>query len=144
MEKQTYDGVAGKVSGMQGNKTLEGEELEELKERVNIFPELTYDANGYKTTLKGIEEIDGQKAYKIVIESPAGKKSTEYYAMETSLKIRSVTSEGEAVDISDYKEIDGILFPHIYSMTLPGAPMKMEMKVEKIEVNGAIDESIFK
>ncbi|MEM9824082.1 MAG: hypothetical protein AAF985_23555, partial [Bacteroidota bacterium] len=143
IQKETYDGTVGKVSGMQENKTLEGEELESFKERATIFPELTYDQKGFKMELKGIEEINGQNAYKMLIESPSGEKVTEYFAVESSLKIRSVSGEGETVDFSEYKAVDGIMFPYSMSTTMPGAPMKMEMKVEAVEVNGDFDETVF-
>jgi len=141
--KQTFDGTVGKMSGMQGNKTLEGAELDDLRERASIFPEMTYDEKGYKMELKGIEDVEGKKAYKIVLESPSGKKSTDYFAMDNSLKVRSVSADGGTVDLGEYKAVDGILFPHNLSVTMPGAPMKMEMKVEKVEINGDFDETVF-
>lgn len=142
MEKQTYDGTRAKVTSMQGNKELEGKDLEEQKERVTIFPELTYDAKGYKTELKSIEEVNGKKAYKILVESPSGIKTTDYYDMESSLKVRNINAKGEAVGIGDYKAVNGILFPHTLSITLPNSP-QLDMKVKTIEVNGTIDASVF-
>ncbi|MCB9315902.1 MAG: hypothetical protein H6569_07175 [Lewinellaceae bacterium] len=35
-----------------------------------------------KFTLKGVEVVEGKKAYVVEVEPPDGKKATEYYDME--------------------------------------------------------------
>ena len=78
--------------------------------------------------------------------SPGGKKSTEFYAVESGLLIRSVTSpqEGTTVttDFAEYKEVSGILFPHLTKVA-GLMPMTLEMKVAEIEVNGSAPEGTF-
>ena len=63
--------------------------------------------------------------------------------METSFKVRKIEATGETVDFSDYKAVNGILFPHLTTVSGGQAPIPMEMKTNSIEVNAAIDEAIF-
>lgn len=144
MQKQVYDGNKAIATGMEGEKALEGEELEEMKGSTIAFPVLKYAEMGFKSVLTGVEMIEGKKAYKVSVEKPNGLKFTEYYDMETSLKIRTIEATGETVDLFDYKAINGILFPHLTKVSGGQAPMPMEMKTTAIEVNGSIDESVFK
>ena len=143
MQKQIYDGNKGIATGMQGEKVMEGEELEEMKGSTISFPELKYAEMGFKSVLTGIENVGGKKAYKISVEKPNGTKITEYYDMETSFKVRKIEATGETVDFSDYKAVNGILFPHLTTVSGGQAPIPMEMKTNSIEVNAAIDEAIF-
>jgi hypothetical protein len=80
-----------------------------------------------------------------------GKKSTEYYDMKTSLKVREVsTSEGpdgapntQTIDMSDYKAIGGVLFPHVTTIT--GVfPVPFKVTINSAKVNQGIDDAVFK
>ena len=44
---------------------------------------------------------------------------------------------------SDYRAVDGIMFPHTIVMT-GGAPVPLELKVSKIEINSGLDDSTFR
>lgn len=146
MSKQVYND--GKALMQQQGQTIpvDAAGIAGMKERAVLFPEMKYDELGYKLKLAGAEQIDGTNAYAIEIESPSGNKSTQYFSVETSLKIREVASEGEQTiitDLKDYKEVDGILFPHTSTMT-GLAPMPLEMKTEEVKVNKGIDTAVFK
>lgn len=135
---------------MGGQRMLEGEELEDMKEQANFCKEAKYLLGGYKLTLKGIEPINGKNAYSVEVERQDGKKSTEYYDMESSLKVREIsTSEGMdgapstvITDLGDYKEVSGVLFPH--SMTISGVfPVPMKGTVTDLKVNAGLDDTLF-
>lgn len=79
----------------------------------HLFPERFYE-EGVKTELKGIEMIEGKKAYKVQVEYPSGAKKTHYFDMETSLKVREIEDKkGTLVtnDITSYKEVNGVQVP---------------------------------
>lgn len=152
ISKRVYDGSKAMESGMGGaTRALEGEELEDLKEQAAFCKEAGYKAGGYKLTLTGIEEIDGKNAYVIQIVRADGKKSTDYYDIKTSLKVREVSLQpgqtGEMVemttDYSDYKETSGVLFPNIISIA-GIMPVPMKGSVTQIKANEGIDDAVFK
>ncbi|MBK6931007.1 MAG: insulinase family protein [Saprospirales bacterium] len=150
VQSRVYDGEKALESGMGGQRMLEGEELEDVREQAQFCKEAAYLSGGYKLTLKGVEPIDGKNAYVLEVERQDGKKSTEYYDMASSLKMREVSTtlgpEGEPssviTDLGDYKEVNGILFPH--SMTISGVfPVPMKGTVTELKVNAGLDDAVF-
>lgn len=147
---RVFDGEKGFESGMGGARDLEGEELEDVKEQASFCKEASYQTGGYKLTLKGIEAIDGKNAYILEVERPDGKKTTEYYDMTTSLKVRDMTTQpgmdGQptsiTTDYGDYKAVNGVLFPH--SITVSGLfPVPMKGTVTEIKANAGVDDAAF-
>ncbi|MCK4748536.1 MAG: insulinase family protein, partial [Bacteroidales bacterium] len=51
LSKTTFDGSAGKISGMQGEQVLEGDELEALRIQAQFMPELNFKEAGYNVNL---------------------------------------------------------------------------------------------
>jgi hypothetical protein len=151
MNKQVYADGAGSQSAMGQAAPLEGEGLGDAKEQAMFVKEAAYKASGHKLTLKGIEDVNGSNAYVIEVVRADGKKSTEYYDMKTSLKVREVsTSEGpdgapntQTIDMSDYKAIGGVLFPHVTTIT--GVfPVPFKVTINSAKVNQGIDDAVFK
>lgn len=147
-QKMVYDGIKGRASGMQGTQDLQGEELDELQYQAIMFIETQYDKLGFKTVLKGIEAVDGNEAYVIEITNPKGSKSTEYFDVKSSLKIRSVrTSDSpqgpitQTTDYADYRNVKGVKFPHEINQT--AGPQSFKMKAKNIELNNKLKDSLF-
>jgi hypothetical protein len=109
----------------------------------NLF---NYQAKGIKVELAGTEKVNGKDAFKLNIVQ-AGKNSTMFIDAASYMLVRTISPGmgGKEQDMaySDYKAVDGILFPH--TMTTE-SPMGGEMVIstDKIVVNGTVDESIFK
>jgi hypothetical protein len=151
MSKRTYDGSKAKETGMGGARDLEGEELNDLKEQALFCKEMAYKTGGYKLALKGLEQIGSSDAYVVEVERPDGKKTTEYYDMKTSLKLREVSNvtgqDGEptsiTIDYADYKDTNGVLYPN--SITITGVfPVPLKATVTDLKVNTGIDDAVFK
>lgn len=104
---------------------------------------------GAKTTLTGIEQIDGRDAYVVDITLPKGEKQQFYYDVETGLRVQVVsmqdTPEGkvpQAVKYADYKDYSGIKFPGTF--TLPYGPMIIKFELAEAVLNPKVEDSIFK
>jgi len=151
MQEQKYDGIKGFTGGMgQSQVVTEGPELAKLKEEAVMIKQINYLGDKYSLELKGIEDVEGEKCYKINVTNPAGDKATEYYSVSKNHLVRSVsTQEGPqgsvtiTQDYQDYKEVDGMMFPH--KMTTSGMmPVPLVMSVTSIKVNKDIDDAVFK
>ena len=147
IQKEAYDGKVGKQQSMQGKKDLSGESLDDIKAQAILNIEMNYEKLGYKLNLKGIEAVNGKDAYIMEVTSPKGKKSTEWYDVESKLKVRisqTVTTEAGPIinttDIWEYKEVDGVKFPSVISIS--GA-MSMKLTAESINVNKGVADSEF-
>ena len=148
VQKQVLNGDKGKSSGMQGSKDITGDELEKLKMDAELFPEAKYDKLNYKTTLKGIEKIDGKDAYVIDIISPANSVTTEYYSVESGLKLRSVSSTDsqmgkmtQTTDVLEYATINNVQYPKKMKTTM--GPQTIEITVDTLEANTNMKDEIF-
>jgi hypothetical protein len=138
------------MNGMGGSKDISPEEIEDYRDQATPFIETKYAEMGYKTELQGVENLKGKQCYVIVITDPKGQAKTEYFEMSNGLKIRTVQTVGESAesqtsiyDYTDYNEVDGIKIPH--TITATGMmPMPLTLKAKSIEINGTIEEAIFK
>jgi outer membrane lipoprotein-sorting protein len=138
-----FDGIKGISSSMQGGvKELKDKELEELKLQSVMNMELNYAQYGIKFNLLGIEEINGKDAYKVEQINPNGiDKSTDYYNVETGLKIRSVEKQS-ITDFENYKEVEGgIKMP--YTITQDMGDQTIKLEVVSIQINTKMKDSVF-
>ena len=149
MSKQVYNGETGYMEQMGQRQDLEGEDLENMAGEADVFPELNYLSDGYTAEVGGVEDVNGEKCYKLTVTDPAESKSTEFYSVDSGLKVREIESQevnGQAMtitnDFSDYKEVNGVLMPHTLKIT--GAmPMPLEFEVTEVDVNGKFDPAVF-
>lgn len=148
-QKSFYDGTAGYSFNMQTGKTpLTADELESKKKSSGLIPEMGYVKNGMVFELVGIENVDGKDFYVIKTTDKSGE-SYDYYNTTTFLKEKttSIRKQGEEVtetssNLSDYKDVSGILFPHTISLTV--GQMSLSGKVSQMTINGKVDLKDFK
>jgi len=147
--KSYFDGKSGNVFNMQtGQKPMTEKEIASKKQSKGYFPEIYYDEMGIKYDLLGIEKMDGVDCYVIKIID-GDKQSFDYYNKETYLKIKSLSiiKEDEKVNetsvtYSDYKEVNGFLFPH--SNVTSFGPQTFNVSIKEIKFNQKFDLSDFK
>ena len=148
--KQTtiFDGEKGKIEGMGQIQYLEDETLEDLKVQSKLNSFLYYEQDSVKLELIGIETIDSLDAYRIELVTNSGKKYTHYYDVNNGYKIREVselsTPQGsftQKIDLADYKEVDGMMYPFKLIQNVGGR--SIELKVESIKVNTNLSDSMF-
>lgn len=150
MQKQVFDGTKGKLSGMGGEKVVEGDEAMDMALSSAMFEEIVYLESDVDIKLIGVETIDGKDAYGIEVKAPSGKSSTRYYDAESGYLVRtSNTIDGPqgamtlSTDMGDYKEYDGIFFPT--TMKQPINPqMKMDITVTEVITNAELPVDLFK
>lgn len=142
------DGKARQTGVGGAARDVEGVELADLKEQALAVKEAAYSA--YKLTLKGIDEIEGKAAYIIEVERPGGKKSTEYYDVTTSLKLREVSidtgADGQMKtlinDFSDFREVNGVKFP-FEALSTGIFPTPVKIVVSDLKVNAGVPDDVF-
>lgn len=143
MQKQLFDGKQGKSITMKGENKMSEDEVESLSSASVIHKELKYKELGYKLNLLGIENILNKDAYKIEITAPNNDTEIDYFDINSNLLIYSMSissKNGETTtsttEYSNYKEVDGILFPHKILEQI-GAQL-MDLKVTKIKLNSGL------
>lgn len=145
-------GVSGEVgwelSAVGGARLITGKELAQLKRESAFNAALIWKELYPTAELAGEVDFEGQKAYKVVLTATDGDKVTRYIAKDTLLPVGGQmvmsTQMGEmpveAVD-SDWREVGGIKFPH--KLVRKQGPQTLEIVVEKIELDPALDPAAF-
>lgn len=143
MRSQTAEPIpAEALKGMQAQLDIAG-------------PLVDYAAKGNKVELQGKETVDGTEAYKIKLTTSAGKDITYYIDAKTNLLIQSKATGAPmgrnanaapqeiVTNYSDYKSIDGVLFPQ--TIANPGGGMQGgSTTFDTIVINKTISEDQYK
>ncbi len=143
MQKQVLDGDKGYAIAQGQHKDLSPDEIKKVKEESATFPELNYLAAG-DIALEGVESVGDKKAYKLKITDA----KSAFYDMETGLKLQEIETQEvqgqqitQTLQLSDYKEISGILFPFKLSQT--AGPQTFDFTVTEIKVNEGVSATDF-
>ena len=142
MQRQVTNKINAYIE-MQGQRIdLEGDNLKQMLIEATIFPELETDLDNLEFV--GLTEVDGQKAYEIKFSNSL----TSFYDVESYLKIQSIQSmeimgnvQTSTIKKGDYKQMDGILFPHKTSMAM--GPQVVDFITNSIEINIELDSTVF-
>lgn len=134
---------------------IPADRLKTMQDQLDISgPLVDYASKGYKASLQGKETANGAEAYKIVLTNAAGKESTFFIDTKTHLLVQSkqMSDAGGAnnggpkeivTDFSDYKEVDGVMFPQ--TIKIEGQGMGAgAMTFDKIDINKPVDENLYK
>ena len=142
MSKQVLNGDSGYVVVQGQRKEMDATELETASTEADPFPELNYNSDS--AILEGIEDVNGQQAYKIKISD----KKTAFFNTETGLKVQEimkVEAMGQeiisTINYSDYKEVNGILFPYTISQSM--GPQAIDFTVSEIKINEGVSDADF-
>lgn len=141
--KQIFNSGKGVSISPMSNETkeMEAAELESFKDQALGFPELSYTSLGYKLELLGVEEqLEKGTCYKLEVTRPSGEKSTEYYDVNSGLKVK-VEMKESVVELSNYKAVEGVLFPYTLSQSMGGQDIKFE--VTNVLVNTKLKKDLF-
>ncbi|GMU86544.1 MAG: hypothetical protein AMXMBFR48_17860 [Ignavibacteriales bacterium] len=144
-----FDGEKGYQKTMMGEEELTGDNLEMMKFEAGLHNILRLNELGVTIENKGLDKIAGKNVWKVEIKMPGGAIIRHFYDQETGLRIREERTvdspQGkitQSTDLSDYKEINGVLYPHLMKQNAGG--MNLELKITAIQINSGIADSIFK
>jgi zinc protease len=117
-----------------------GAQLDAMKESAVIFPEQYYKEMKYELSVSGIQQVNGQEAYEVIIKGPDGSSQSQFFDVATGLLLREVDQNGDTV-ILEYKEVNGIKVPSKMTITVPGIGA-LEATVE-VMINTGVEDTEF-
>lgn len=144
LQKRYFDGATGGSTSMQGGaKELTAEEISAESKSTGLFPEMNYGESGMVYEMQGIETRNG-KDYYLVKLNDGNAEIYEYFDTESFLKIERkeiATAEGETVEsvvsFSDYKDVNGFLFPMKKDLSVGG--MTLSGTVKEVNINAKVN-----
>ena len=140
-QKVIFDGEKG-YQERQGKRTdMEAEAIAKAKVKNVILSDLDYKHG----ELIRVEPLEGKNAYVLKYN-----ETEVFYDIETGLKVKEVvttkTPDGKEVTVptlfSDYKEVNGIKFPHTIGQKM--GPMDLTFTVQEIKINEGVSDEDFK
>jgi zinc protease len=150
MQSVIVNGMRAKVSNMGQSQMLEGEAANDYIEQAKIIEELHFEKENKKVTLSGAEVVEGKNCYQLEVSEADGSSTVYYYDANTKLKVRSISTRQvgdqtiqQTADYSDYKAVEGVLFPYTNKISGGGMPAPLVVKYSEIKVNTAVDAAVF-
>ena len=144
-QKQYFNGKEGYQFSMQtGKKSLSAIEIEMESTEMGVVPELLWLTSVKKPELRGIEMENG--AYYYVLKFTFGSEAEVYYyyeknSLQKAKTVRVMNKDGESqtaiTTYSDFKEVNGIKFPHKSIDNL--GPLTLNITVDTLTINGKVD-----
>ena len=147
---QAYDGKTGwYIQPFQGDLAphkMNEQQVKDMDDQKDAGGDLfDYAQKGNKIEFIGKDDMDGTEVLKLKVTKKDGDVDTyffdsqTYMIMKVSSKVKVQDKEMEQeTEFSNYKTVDGYTFAHAISSGMMG-----EMKIEKLEINPAVDDKIF-
>ncbi len=140
-----FDGtVAWAKDAMQGLRTKSNAELEHIKVTSDFYYSVNLENVYPNAETTGTQKIENKEVYMVKADANA----TLYFDKETGFLLKSerlvISPQGKMLtttSFSDYREIDGIKYPHTWRQSIHGG--EMILKIAEIKHNAEIDEAIF-
>ena len=122
----------------QGQKIpLDDTQKKSVAEDAALVSELVWLNNpNAELSLTGIEMVDDRPAYVVKVS----ENRVAYYDTETGLKLKQVTTQemqgqtiSQSTSLGDYKEVSGLLIPHVVSQNL--GHQTVDFTIEEAKIN---------
>lgn len=151
--EQKFDGTTLQVSGMGGNQNITDEKtLQGVRKQTRMFDELDQlTSNKSLKKYLGTEELDGKTVHKITVLDEDKNESTQYFDASSHLLMRTIAAteamgqkSTQTMDFGDYKEVNGVKFPHQIKMSGGAVPFPLDMKITTLMINSDLPDQLFK
>lgn len=148
VESGTADGVAWERSKKRGARIKTGVEREQALREASPQARLRWRDYYQSAACTGVEMVEGNPCFRVVMTPKEGKPETRYYDQNTGLLLRVTrviaTPMGETVSESrftNYRPADGILTPHSLTQTIFNSVISTQ--IQMVQVNAEIPEAQF-
>jgi hypothetical protein len=132
------NGIAWSNSAIAGPRVLEGQEKALALREAKFNGVVNWRQTIAKAENKGIEPVDGDDCYRIVLTPKEGREETRYFSVKSGLLVKASTIAATQVgDIpvemryTGYKQFNGVLFP--VTVTQVAAGQEFSVTIQNIE-----------
>jgi hypothetical protein len=153
---QVFDGSSGwKLRPFLGRREVEpytAEELQLASLQTDLDgPLIDYEKKGSRVELEGNEPVAGRDAYRLKVTSSSGQVRTVWVDAQTYLEVKidggTRRLDGKLHPVwtyfRDYKQVNGLLIPHLLETTVDGVPGSERIMVERVALNPQLADARF-
>ena len=152
---QAYDGeTAWSIMPFMGKtdpEVMADDQAKEIKEQADFDgPLMDWQEKGHQVELMGLEETEGTEAYKLKVSLANGDVRYHFLDSEYFILIKQegkTIMQGNEIEfetiLSDYKEVDGLMFPHSIENRAKGQPEGQVITIEEIELGVDVNDEMF-
>jgi predicted Zn-dependent peptidase len=140
---QIYNEGEAFLKGGGQKQALPDPSLSLLKYLGVMFGERYYGEMGLETVYKGTQKINNKDAHRVEIKMGA-LSVFAYYDVASGLKVRMELGPAGVVDLSDYREVNGVMIPFNFTQSGGQLPAPVSYVSSEVLVNSEIDEAVFK
>lgn len=152
---QAYDGKEGwAVVPLQGKKDAEpmgAEDLKQIEDQADMDgPLVDYKAKGNTVEYLGKDKVEGADAYKLKVTRKNGNVETLFIDTDSGLEVKNeskTTAHGSEQEVentySDFRKVDGLIFPFSVEAGAVGSPQRQKITLEKVEINPELADGSF-
>ncbi len=139
-------------AGKKDAERMNSEQIQDSKDQMDITGALfNYKEKGNAVELIGKEDMEGTDVYKLKITKKTGDIEYDFIDASSYMKLKETTTHkykdkevsGDVI-YSDYRKVDGIIFPFSIEEREAGSSQGQPMTVDKVEVNIPVDDGMFK
>lgn len=143
VEMGVRDGVAWERSDLLGPRIKEGAERAEAIREATLNSTYRWRELFPKVETTGMETIDGEECYRVVMTPPEGAPETIYLSKETGLAVKLATVSSTQMGIvpveilvREYRDFAGIKVPA--AIVQKAAGLEFTLALETVQVNAAV------
>jgi hypothetical protein len=140
IEMGVAGGVAWENSAILGPRVKTGDEKAQAVRDATMNATLKWRTLFPKVETAGVETLDGEECYKVVMTPAEGKPEVMYFQKKSGLAVKTTTvavsQMGEVpveVTVKNYKEFGGVLTPS--KVANKAAGQEFTITIEKVQVN---------
>jgi len=148
---QRFDGTTGYVmDSLQGNRAIEGGQLEAMKNGSFPSPLLNYKEMGTALALGEKQKVGGKDAFVLTMTPKAGPPTRLFIDAESFMLVRTTVTLNvpqlggdieQVVDFSDFRDVDGIKIPFTTKSSNPAQTVTATMT--SVKHNADLDDASF-
>lgn len=114
-------------------------------------PLLDYQAKGADVVLEDVDEIDGNKAYRLGVKLPSGRSQRVWINAQSFLDIKSERESRNAAGVPltatkfyrNYRVVGGLQIPFLIESSAGAGKVVDRMVIDKVVLNPPLDDRIF-
>jgi outer membrane lipoprotein-sorting protein len=132
-------------------RSVSGDELNNILDQADFDGALIdYKSKGHKVEFVGKESVADRPCFKLKINLNTGTLMYQYLDASSYLEVReeltrTIDGKENTIEeaVGDYRRAGGVLFPFLYDSNAKGSSEHHRFTVDKIQINVAIDDSVF-